>query len=89
MNTIEIITLCYDPVAHEFHPNPINSTRNVPTTAKVIARQIDRQDAEVFISRMHTKYVKGRKRGRFPTIDIVRLELELFVKLKNYQRKLV
>lgn len=89
MSTIEIITLYYDPIRHEFHPNPVDSKRNVPPTAHIIARQIDKRDAELFIGRMHTKYVKGRKSGRFPTIDIVRLELELYAKLKDYKQKLV
>lgn len=86
---IEIITLYYDPQHHAFHPNPVNSRRNVPTSAKVIAQQIDSRDASVFISRMHTKYVKGRKTGRFPSIEIIRLELSLFIELKNYKSRLV
>ena len=46
-------------------------------------------DAEKFISQMHRKYVWKRKTGRYPTCSIVKLELELFVRLKNYRRKLV
>lgn len=89
MNGIVIITLYYSEQTHEFFPNPMESKRNVSVGAKVIARQIDSRDAEVFISRMHSKYVKGRKHGQFPTLEIVRLELELFIKLKSYHRKLV
>lgn len=89
MKGIEIITLYYSEQHHEFFPNPMDNKRNIPVGAKVIARQIDSRDAEVFISRMHTKYVKGRKRGQFPTLEIVRLELELFIKLKSYHCKLV
>lgn len=89
MKSIEIITLYYSEQTSEFFPNPMDSKRNIPVGAKVIARQIDSRDAEIFISRMHTKYVKGRKRGKFPTLEIVRLELELFIKLKSYHSKLV
>lgn len=55
----------------------------------VITEQIDEKDACAFIRRIHKKYVKGRKRGRFPSSEIINLELELFMKLKNYRRKLV
>lgn len=89
MKSIEIITLYYSEQTNEFFPNPMDSKRNVPVGAKVIARQIDSRDAEIFINRMHTKYVKGRQRGKFPTLEIVRLELELFIKLKSYHSKLV
>lgn len=89
MKSIEIITLHYSEQTCEFFPNPMDSKRNLPVGAKVIARQIDSLDAEQFINRMHSKYVKGRKRGRFPTLEIVRLELELFMALKSYHRKLV
>lgn len=50
---IKIITLYYDPLHHEFHPNPMNSKRKVPSSAKVIARQIDSRDVMLLISRMH------------------------------------
>ena len=50
---------------------------------------MDRQDAETFVDRMHRKYVRGRKSGRYPTAQIIKLELELFVKLKTYRRRLV
>lgn len=61
----------------------------MPPGYSVIAMQIDQRDGMEFIRRLQNKYVKGRKRGRFPTTDIVKLELELFMKLKNYRRKLV
>lgn len=113
MKSIEIITLHYSELTCEFFPNPMDSKRNLPVGAKVIARQIDSRDAEQFINRMHANrrtkqeqrelahyalqeggrpkvnYVKGRKRGRYPTLEIVRLELELFMALKSYHRKLV
>lgn len=60
-----------------------------PLGFSVIAEQIDRKDGSEFIRQMTNKYVRGRKSGRFPTTDIVKLELELFMKLKNYRRKLV
>lgn len=60
-----------------------------PPSYTVITSQIDRKDGTEFIRQMTNKYVRGRKSGRYPTIDILKLELELFMKLKNYRRKLV
>lgn len=67
----------------------INPKNYFPLGFSVIAEQIDQKDGAEFIRQMQVKYVKGRKRGRFPKTDIVKLELELFFKLKNYRRKLV
>ena len=60
-----------------------------PSGYTVITSQIEKKDGGEFIRQLQNKYVKGRRRGRFPTTDIIRLELELFMKLKNYRRKLV
>lgn len=58
-----------------------------PLGYSVIATQIDQRDGTEFIRRLQNKYVKGRKRGRFPTTDIVKLELELFMKILRNERK--
>ena len=63
--------------------------RYIPSGYTVITSQIDRKDGREFIRRLQNKYVRGRKRGRYPAADIVKLELELFMKLKDYRRKLV
>ena len=55
----------------------------------VIAEQMEEKDAKAFIRRIQKKYVNGRKRGRFPSTEIINLELELFMKLKSYRRKVV
>lgn len=61
----------------------------VPAGYIVVAEQMDAKDALKFINQMHTKYVKGRVNGRYPSFDVITLELELFLKLKDYRRKLV
>lgn len=87
-SSIQIVSLCYSYEQSRFELI-IPPSEVAPQNYKLLATQIDRQDAETFIDRMHRKYVRGRKRGRYPTMSIVRLELELFIKLKNYRRKLV
>lgn len=61
----------------------------MPSGYLIVTGQIDEKDGKAFIRRMQNKYVRGRKRGRFPATDIVKLELQLFMKLKTYRRKLV
>ena len=82
------ISLCYS-YEHSSFELVVPPSEIAPQGYKLIAPQMDRQDAETFIDRMHRKYVRGRKSGRYPTAQIIRLELELFVKLKNYRRRLV
>ena len=67
----------------------IKPEKYTPLGYSVITTQIDQKDGGEFIRQMEVKYVRGRKTGRFPTTDILKLELELFMKLKNYRRKLV
>ena len=86
--SIQIVSLCYS-YEHSSFELVVPPSEIAPQGYKLIAPQMDRQDAETFIDRMHRKYVRGRKSGRYPTAQIIRLELELFVKLKNYSRRLV
>ncbi len=41
-----------------------------------------------FCDFMDKKYVNGRVTGMLPELSVVRLELDLFLKLKNNRRKL-
>ena len=86
--SIQIVSLCYsyEQSRFEFIVPP---TEVAPQGYKLLATQMDRQDAETFVDRMHRKYVRGRKSGRYPTAQIIKLELELFIKLKTYRRRLV
>ena len=45
-------------------------------------------DAIDFCHFMDRKYVKGRASGELPELEVVKLELDLFFKLKNSRRKL-
>lgn len=86
--SIQIVSLCYsyEQSRFEFIVPP---TEVAPQGYKLLATQMDSQDAETFVDRMHRKYVRGRKSGRYPTAQIIKLELELFIKLKTYRRRLV
>ena len=86
--SIQIVSLCYsyEQSRFEFIVPP---TEVAPQGYKLLATQMDRQDAETFVDRIHRKYVRGRKSGRYPTAQIIKLELELFIKLKTYRRRLV
>lgn len=86
--SIQIVSLCYSYEQSRFE-FIIPPTEVAPQGYKLLATQMDRQDAETFVDRMHRKYVRGRKSGRYPTAQIIKLELELFVKLKTYRRRLV
>lgn len=88
ITSIQIVSLCYS-YTHNRFEMVVPPSEIAPEGYKVLAIQIDRADAEKFISQMHRKYVWKRKTGRYPTCSIVKLELELFVRLKNYRRKLV
>ena len=85
---IQIVSLCYSYEQSRFE-FIIPPTEVAPQGYKLLATQMDRQDAETFVDRMHRKYVRGRKSGRYPTAQIIKLELELFIKLKTYRRRLV
>lgn len=89
MVNIEFQKLIYSCLKNDLSMVEINPKGYTPPGFTVITEQIDRKDGNEFIRRMRNKYVRGRKRGRFPAIDIIRLELELFMKLKDYRRKLV
>lgn len=86
--SIQIVSLCYSYEQSRFE-FIIPPTEVAPQGYKLLATQMDRQDAETFVDRMHRKYVRGRKSGRYPTAQIIKLELELFIKLKTYRRRLV
>lgn len=88
MIEITIVSLVYNYALSDFQ-TIIPPTTHVPNGYVGVAPQIDKKDAEIFINKMYLKYVKGRKTGRFPTPEIVKLELELFMKLKDYKQKLV
>lgn len=88
ITSIQIVSLCYSYAQNNFELI-IPPSSLAPEGYKVIAVQIDRVDAERFIHQMHRKYVFNRKKGRFPTYSIVKLELELFITLKDYKRRLV
>ncbi|MBR1927377.1 MAG: hypothetical protein IJ840_06470 [Bacteroidales bacterium] len=81
-NGIEIVSLNYSQVSNDFYIRD-NARNYVPQDAVTIAPQMDKKDATVFIGRMHRKYVAGRKTGRYPSLEIVQLELQLFMKLKG------
>lgn len=89
MIEIKFIKLIYSYAHNDLSAVEIRPEGYTPAGYEVIAGQIDQKDAAAFIRRIRSKYVRGRKSGRFPAADIVRLELELFMKLKNYRRKLV
>ena len=86
--SIQIVSLCYSYEQSRFE-FIIPPTEVEPQGYKLLATQMDSQDAETFVDRMHRKYVRGRKSGRYPTAQIIKLELELFIKLKTYRRRLV
>ena len=86
--SIQIVSLCYSYILSRFEL-VIPPSEVAPEGYKVMAVQMDKTDAERFVSQMHRKYVWNRKKGRYPTNSIVKLELELFIKLKDYKRKLV
>ena len=86
--SIQIVSLCYSYEQSRFE-FIIPPTEVAPQGYKLLATHMDRQDAETFVDRMHRKYVRGRKSGRYPTAQIIKLELELFIKLKTYRRRLV
>jgi len=54
-----------------------------------ILKTMDIDDAIYFTDFIDKKYVNNKQSGRIPELDIVKLELELFFKLKNVKRKLV
>ena len=86
--SIQIVSLCYSYEQSRFE-FIIPPTEVAPQGYKLLATQMDRQDAGTFVDRMHRKYVRGRKSGRYPTAQIIKLELDLFIKLKTYRRRLV
>lgn len=87
MATITITKLIYsyslNDLAH------VEQDETVPSGYVVMAEKMDSKDALKFINMMHMKYVKGRVKGRFPSFEVIMLELDLFVTLKEYRRKLV
>lgn len=89
MIEIKMMKLIYNYPHSDLSLSEIKPEGYKPPSYSVIAAQIDRKDGAEFIRQMTNKYVRGRKSGRYPTTDIVKLELELFIKLKNYRRKLV
>ena len=88
ITSIQIVSLCYSYEQNRFEII-VPPSEVAPQGFRLLATQMDRQDAETFIERMHRKYVRGRKSGRYPTAQIIKLELELFIKLKTYRRRLV
>ena len=86
--SIQIVSLCYNYAQSRFQ-TIIPPSTDTPLGYELIAEQIDRRDAEIFLQRLHRKYVRGRKSGRYPAASIVRLELQLFTELKDYNQRLV
>ena len=89
MIKIDFMKLIYSYSRNDLCVVEIQPEGYVPSGYVVIAEQMDRKDVETFVKRIQRKYVEGRKSGRFPTTEIIMLELELFIKLKTYRRKLV
>ncbi len=89
MVDIKFIKLIYSSTANDLCAVELRPKGYLPDGYLVIAEQMDQKDASAFIRRIRQKYIQGRKRGRYPSMEIVKLELELFVKLKAYHRKLV
>lgn len=89
MIDIKIMKLIYSHAANDLSAVEIKPEGYIPAGYILITPQMEEKDAHAFVRRMHRKYVKGRKRGRYPLSDIIMLELELFMKLKSYHRKLV
>jgi hypothetical protein len=88
MNEIVIIRLDYSERQRLFHYE--DNPKATPYKDWVmLAEKIDLIDAEKFYAFMEKKYCSGRVSGQMPTLDIVKLELQLFFKLKNVKRKLV
>jgi hypothetical protein len=85
--SIKISCLDYSENQRVFHIS--DKPEHVHHSWKRLSDMIDEIDAIKFIDFMETKYVKGRTNGQLPSLDIVKLELELFYKLKNVRRKLV
>ena len=89
MVDIKFVKLIYSYNHNDLSAVEIRPEGYMPAGYYLIVGQIDEKDALAFIRRIRRKYIKGRKSGRFPSQEIVIIELELFMKLKDYHRKLV
>ena len=89
MVEIKLTKLIYSYATNDLAHVELNPEDYLPAGYVVVTEKMDAKDALKFINQMHTKYVKGRVNGRFPSYDVIVLELELFMTLKDYKRKLV
>lgn len=89
MAKITLTKLIYSYSQNDLAHVETESETTIPSGYVAITEKMDAKDALKFINQMHSKYVKGRVSGRFPSYDIIMLELELFMALKDYHRKLV
>lgn len=81
-----IIYLDYNENQRQFHFDYEPGKYRHKSWVRLMAMSLD--DALKFTCFMDKKYVNGRSSGILPEIDIVKLEMELFFKLKNSNRKL-
>lgn len=80
-----IIFLDYSERQRLFHFDTEPDKKALPEWVRLKA--MDWDDAISFCSFMEKKYVDNRKSGELPELPIVKLELELFAKLKTSRRK--
>lgn len=80
----EIVRLEYNNKQHLFHFN------DTDTASKdwVFLDNLSLNDCKDFCEFMDKKYVNGRVSGILPELAVVKLELELFLQLKQHRRKL-
>ena len=79
-----IVNLDYSEKQRGFH----FADDNVSYKGWVFFKAISLEDAMKFTDFMDKKYVNGRTSGILPELSVVKLEIDLFFKLKNVSRKL-
>ena len=84
---MEIVILEYSERQKSFHYN-LDLNDNIERASWVKLEKMPLVDAESFCDFMDKKYCKGKHNAQFPPLDIIKLELSLFIKLKAYHRKL-
>ena len=82
---IGIVNLDYSEKQRLFHYAEQKTIHKTWVSLKAMSLEI----AIAFTDFMDKKYVNGRSSGILPELSIVKLELDLFFKLKNINRKLV
>lgn len=83
--TNDIIILEYSEKQRNFHFGDTLNTYATNDWIKLKAMTYD--DAFAFCRLLDKKYVENRITGKLPEMSVVKLELELFSKLKNIRMK--